>query len=389
MKTADLIPFILLELNEGDKYGFELTKSIETKTNSNIIIKQPTLYTLLKKLEKSKFITSYWQDSEIGGKRHYYKLTENGKLQVSTLPSYDFLIKNILNSSNEEYEEQQLEENVTTVLTKDIKTEKRFSIMDELLNNQPEPKESILPSEEIFENNNLDNLTELDINLSNANLLKDEKIKKEETFANHESVATFTQKTSTEPINVYTEENTSKHDYLFELEFTTPINTTEIKYVDYVNFKNTESYKYSKKLSINMLLKTLSTSVYIILMSIICSIITNYTGRSTLYYIFFISSLIFAVFYPVIYLLNVQKFRLKYQKVPYQFKKNTHLYVGLTIILATIIISVLANIKIGNNTLEKILIIKNFENTYAPALFSLSILADLIFKYAFIKKLNK
>ena len=78
MKTADLIPLILLELNECDKYGFELTKSIENKSHGKIIIKQPTLYTILKKLEKTKFITSYWQDSEIGGKRHYYKITDNG-----------------------------------------------------------------------------------------------------------------------------------------------------------------------------------------------------------------------------------------------------------------------------------------------------------------------
>ena len=52
MRTADLIPLILLELNECDKYGFELTKSIETKSKGNIIIKQPTLYTILKKIRE-------------------------------------------------------------------------------------------------------------------------------------------------------------------------------------------------------------------------------------------------------------------------------------------------------------------------------------------------
>ena len=31
---------------------FELTKDIETKSNGRIVIKQPTLYTVLKKLEK-------------------------------------------------------------------------------------------------------------------------------------------------------------------------------------------------------------------------------------------------------------------------------------------------------------------------------------------------
>ena len=33
MKTADLIPLILHELSVCDKYGIELTKDIETKSN--------------------------------------------------------------------------------------------------------------------------------------------------------------------------------------------------------------------------------------------------------------------------------------------------------------------------------------------------------------------
>ena len=102
MKTADLIPLILFELASGDKYGFELTKEIEDKSNQQIQIKQPTLYTVLKKLEKSKFITSYWEDSEIGGKRHYYKITENGKAQLSTLPSFDICLQNALKPDQDE-----------------------------------------------------------------------------------------------------------------------------------------------------------------------------------------------------------------------------------------------------------------------------------------------
>ena len=96
MKTTDLIPIILYQLIDGDKYGYEIIKQIEDVSNGGIVIKQPTLYSVLKKLEQGKFISSYWQDSEIGGKRHYYKLTENGRLQVSTLPSYENLLKNFL-----------------------------------------------------------------------------------------------------------------------------------------------------------------------------------------------------------------------------------------------------------------------------------------------------
>ena len=257
MKTADLIPFILLELNQGDKYGFELTKEIETKSNGKIVIKQPTLYTLLKKLEKSKFITSYWQDSEIGGKRHYYKLTENGRLQVSTLPSYDFLMKNALAEDGEETSAndneiiETISSNNTEIISEPIKEEKPISIMDELLNNKPEPIETILPSEEVFAENNIDTLTELDLNSANANVLKDEKQSNEENFANNEGVSAFTQKTKIEPIaiNTNTESTPTKSNIIFDIEKTPNyVNNDAIKYVDYINFKNTDSYKYSKKL---------------------------------------------------------------------------------------------------------------------------------------------
>ena len=106
MKTAELIPMILLELSDGAKYGIELTKSIETKSNEKVVIKQPTLYTILKKLEKSKFISSYWEDSEIGGKRHYYKLTQYGNNQVSTLPSFSVLLENALKDEDSDIENQ-------------------------------------------------------------------------------------------------------------------------------------------------------------------------------------------------------------------------------------------------------------------------------------------
>ncbi|MBQ7880953.1 MAG: helix-turn-helix transcriptional regulator [Clostridia bacterium] len=101
MKTTDLIPLILYQLVDGDKYGYEIVKQIEDASSGNIIIKQPTLYSVLKKLEHGKFISSYWQDSEIGGKRHYYKLTENGKSQLDTYPSFEQLVSDIVNGDEE------------------------------------------------------------------------------------------------------------------------------------------------------------------------------------------------------------------------------------------------------------------------------------------------
>lgn len=70
---------ILKVLFEGDKYGIEICKEVEEKSNGTYELKQPTLYSCLKRLETQGLISSYWEESEIGGKRHYYKLTDEGR----------------------------------------------------------------------------------------------------------------------------------------------------------------------------------------------------------------------------------------------------------------------------------------------------------------------
>lgn len=75
---------ILKTLADGDKYGYEIIKEIETKSNGTYELKQPTLYSCLKRLEGQGFISAYWVNSEIGGRRHYYKLTEQGRKEYTT-----------------------------------------------------------------------------------------------------------------------------------------------------------------------------------------------------------------------------------------------------------------------------------------------------------------
>ena len=70
---------ILEALVKGDKYGYEIIKEVEEKSEGTIILKQPSLYSSLKRFEAKGYITSYWGDSDIGGRRHYYTITENGR----------------------------------------------------------------------------------------------------------------------------------------------------------------------------------------------------------------------------------------------------------------------------------------------------------------------
>lgn len=70
---------ILKTLISGDKYGYEIIKEIEQKSKGTYELKQPTLYSCLKRLENQGMISAFWKNSEIGGKRHYYKLTKKGR----------------------------------------------------------------------------------------------------------------------------------------------------------------------------------------------------------------------------------------------------------------------------------------------------------------------
>ena len=383
MKTADLIPLILLELNECDKYGFELTKNIETKSNGKIIIKQPTLYTLLKKLEKSKFIASYWQDSEIGGKRHYYRLTENGKLQVSTLPSYDFLL-NTACADETVTDVEELTQNKTE------ESPKAQPFMEELLKAMPTPSETILPSKEVFAESNIDNSTELEINVSNTEILKNDSVVLDENFANSSNVTKFTEKViapGSQASNNIKTTNEKSHD-IFDMKLSIPKTEISIKFVDYTNLKNNDKYKYGKKISKKLLLQSLSTSLSLIAMLLICSIITIFTGRSGLYYFFFIVAVLITLFYPILVATNLEKIRLKYQDINYQPKTKIKAFIGLIAILFVLIVSIIVNICVGNFTIGLMLSVKNFENFYAPILFSSVYFLDLLYNHLFFRKMK-
>ena len=82
--SSDLIrghinTIILRALYDGDKYGYEIIAEIEQKSHGQYSLKQPSLYSALKRLEKDGYVTSYWGGSVSGGRRKYFSLTEAGK----------------------------------------------------------------------------------------------------------------------------------------------------------------------------------------------------------------------------------------------------------------------------------------------------------------------
>lgn len=88
-KKSDLIrgnidTIILQSLSEGDKYGYEIAKEIEERCNGKFQLKQPTLYSCLKRLEEQNLVVSYVDSKKSGGgERKYFTLTEFGHNQLA------------------------------------------------------------------------------------------------------------------------------------------------------------------------------------------------------------------------------------------------------------------------------------------------------------------
>lgn len=87
------IDILILALSsKKDVYGYEITKIIKKYTNSLYEMGEGTLYPALKRLEVRKYLTSYWGDTDKGGRRKYYKITDEGKRGLQEkLDSYNLI----------------------------------------------------------------------------------------------------------------------------------------------------------------------------------------------------------------------------------------------------------------------------------------------------------
>lgn len=77
------IDILLLSLiNKRDMYGYEIVKILKENSNDLYNMSEGTLYPALKRLENKEWLESYWGNSESGGRRKYYRITQDGKNEL-------------------------------------------------------------------------------------------------------------------------------------------------------------------------------------------------------------------------------------------------------------------------------------------------------------------
>ncbi len=70
---------ILNILRHGDSYGYDIYKKIIELSGEEYELKEATLYTAFRRLLKDGEIESYWGDETQGGRRKYYRITDQGR----------------------------------------------------------------------------------------------------------------------------------------------------------------------------------------------------------------------------------------------------------------------------------------------------------------------
>lgn len=101
-------------------YGAEMVEEIKRLSSNIVVMPLPTLYSSLHKLATKKFVNSYWQEAEVGGRRHVYNITKAGR---------------------EYYEKNKFEINYQALKENEITEHKTYSTLEEAfslpLNNKP------------------------------------------------------------------------------------------------------------------------------------------------------------------------------------------------------------------------------------------------------------
>ena len=111
--SADLIrghinTIILRCLYDADKYGYEIIDEIKKKSGGLYTLKEPTLYSALKRLESLQYVNSYYGDYSNGGRRKYFSLTQTGRtVTTQNLSAWEYsrtIIDSLISDGDAHYD---------------------------------------------------------------------------------------------------------------------------------------------------------------------------------------------------------------------------------------------------------------------------------------------
>ena len=77
---------VLKRLGRGERYGYQLVRELEQLPN--LVITEGTIYPILAKLKRDRFVETELKDTGSGPARRYYRLTSAGKRTSESMSAY-------------------------------------------------------------------------------------------------------------------------------------------------------------------------------------------------------------------------------------------------------------------------------------------------------------
>ena len=219
---------ILKSLYNGDRYGYDIIREIRDKSHGQYILKQPTLYSCLKRLENQGFIRGCWGEESNGGRRKYYTLTDLGReVFVKNQDEYEFsrtIIDQLI--SERDYDLYSVERPIeATEFDAEIENDSETSQIKDK-NSKPVPAPSQTESAINIETNRHNDAVAFSEPTQNGEIIEQgtNQIDFDALFGENNAETTYTVNATTEPTQIETA--TTSVSSLDFIEETTSIETT-------------------------------------------------------------------------------------------------------------------------------------------------------------------
>jgi len=76
---------ILTLVAQGPRYGYQIIKELEARSQGYFRFREGTIYPALHRLERQGYLSSRWQRLPSGQERRYYHITEKGQRALASM----------------------------------------------------------------------------------------------------------------------------------------------------------------------------------------------------------------------------------------------------------------------------------------------------------------
>lgn len=75
-----MVDMLILDVvSRGPTYGYQIAQTVMSQSKGYFELKEGSLYPALHRLEREKWLSSYWEETEEARRRKFYRLTPAGR----------------------------------------------------------------------------------------------------------------------------------------------------------------------------------------------------------------------------------------------------------------------------------------------------------------------